>query len=235
MRKPVTNKNLETLALPLATDHKDAYRQIRNYLAGRWIGATRDESLLEEVVKSLFCKLYLRRTERGSTLNGLTTNSLKARYDGALRQLQALLPSSFSRRSEILLDEESLVYVDRMLDNAGLDNPARDPIGDVYEAFTGSLVRGQEGQFFTPQNAVELLVSLIDPQPGERIIDPACGAGGFLSAAARHLRQHGDNTESIAMHIFGVDKDRYLSELAASHLSLVTLQPAQVFCADSLA
>jgi type I restriction enzyme M protein len=235
MRKTSANKNLGTLALPLAADHKDAYRQIRNYLAGRWIGATRDESLLEEVVKTLFCKLYLRRTIRNSTLNGSTDRKLKAHYEDALTQLQTLLPSSFSRRDGILLDEESLIYVDRMLDSADLDNPARDPIGDVYEAFTGSLVRGQEGQFFTPQNAVELLVSLVDPQPGERIIDPACGAGGFLSAAARHLRQQGDNTESIAMHIFGVDKDRYLSELAASHLSLVTLQPAQVFCADSLA
>src|SRR5665213_2091961 len=38
---------------------KDAFRQIRNYLAGQHIGATRDEALLEELLKCLFCKLYI--------------------------------------------------------------------------------------------------------------------------------------------------------------------------------
>ena len=135
----------------------------------------------------------------------------------------------------MLLDSTSLAYIDQMLDGAEIDNPVRDPFGDAYEVFIGSNVRGQDGQFFTPQNAVELVVSLINPQPGEKIIDPACGAGGFLSAAARHLIAKGSAREEIANNIFGVDKDRYLANLAAARLSLVTLAPAHVFCADSIA
>ena len=214
-------------------DHKDAYRNIRNYLAGQLIGATRDEALLDEVVKCLFCKLYLKR-QGGQLVDSQEPTSLATRYREAFAQLQRLLPSIF-RSETLLLDPTNLAYIDQMLDATELDNPERDPIGDAYEIFIGSSVRGQEGQFFTPQNAVNLLVSVIDPRPGERVIDPACGAGGFLSATARHLLRAGASVGDIAASVTGVDKDRYLVNLASSHLSLVTLQPARVYCADSLA
>ena len=133
------------------------------------------------------------------------------------------------------LSDEHLRYVEALLEEVDLDNLERDPVGDLYEVFTGAVVRGQEGQFFTPQNAVELLVELVNPRLGEKVIDPACGAGGFLSATARHLAAQGASADQIASQLFGVDKDNYLAGLAASHLSLVTLSKSQVFCQDSLA
>jgi type I restriction enzyme M protein len=39
---------------------------------------------------------------------------------------------------------------------------------------------GGRGQYFTPREVVDFMVDLIDPAIGERIIDPACGSGGFL-------------------------------------------------------
>ncbi|MFH1827574.1 MAG: N-6 DNA methylase, partial [bacterium] len=110
-----------------------------------------------------------------------------------------------------------------------------DPFGDAYEVFVGDSIRGQEGQFFTPQNVVSLLVSLIKPRQGETIIDPACGSGSFLNASARWLISNGVQSDIIAKTVFGTDKDRYLSELASARLSLITLAQAKVYCADSLA
>jgi len=40
-------------------NYQDVFKDIRNYLAGRLLGTTRDEQLLEEVVKVLFCKFYI--------------------------------------------------------------------------------------------------------------------------------------------------------------------------------
>lgn len=215
-------------------DHKDAYRQIRNYLAGRYIGATRDETLLDEVIKCLFCKLYMH--QNGNRSNGSDASpAVAASYHETFNKVRLLFPKVFQPTDEISLDGESISYVDRMLAQVNLADPSRDPIGDLYEAFIGSHVRGQEGQFFTPQNAIQLLVTLVSPQPGERIIDPACGAGGFLSVAARHLLAAGASKEKVAEAIHGVDKDRYLANLASSHLSVVTLSPANMYCADSLA
>ena len=58
-----------------------------------------------------------------------------------------------------------------------------DAIAEAFEVFIGPALRGAEGQFFTPRNVIEMMVKMVDPQPGEKIIDPACGSGGFLIAA----------------------------------------------------
>jgi type I restriction enzyme M protein len=215
-------------------EHRDAYRQIRNYLAGRLVGATRDESLLREVIKCLFCKLFLKR-EQMRPESPRDALALAKLYRDAFSKLREQLPLVFEASEELLLDPASLAYVDQRLESAELESQGRDPFGDAYEVFMGSGVRGQEGQFFTPQNAVQLLVSIVDPRRGEKVIDPACGAGGFLSGAARHLLDQGASPGEVAENVFGIDKDRYLVGLAASRLSLLTLAPANIYCADSLA
>ena len=47
------------------------------------------------------------------------------------------------------------------------------------------------GEFYTPRGIADLLVDLADPRLGDRIMDPACGTGSVLAAAARHLAERG--------------------------------------------
>ncbi len=66
--------------------------------------------------------------------------------------------------------------------------------GDAVEVFDLVLERysraeGDGGDYFTPRSLVSLVVSLLDPRPGERVFDPACGSAGFLVAAADHARR----------------------------------------------
>lgn len=213
---------------------REAFREIRNYLAGRLMGATRDEALLQEVVKCLFCKMQL-ENEHAAWLIENDALHLMKRYRQAFGEVKAHLPTVFGEDDEILLDPASLLFVHQAMRNIDLHSASYDPFGDVYEVFTGSGVRGQEGQFFTPQNAVNFLVEVVNPQPGERIIDPACGSGAFLSAATRHLIRAGESPEAAVSSVFGVDKDSYLSQLTMARLSLLTLRSARVFSADSLA
>ena len=158
------------------TSTREVYRDIRNYLAGRLVGATRDATLLEEVIKCLFCRLHLMRQRRVPALSD-SSGAVASRYAQALSELQAFLPATFADRVSFLLDPESLSYVNAMLETVDFSDWSSDPFGDAYESFTGSSARGHEGQFFTPLNAVELLASMVDPSPGERVIDPACGSG----------------------------------------------------------
>lgn len=64
--------------------------------------------------------------------------------------------------------------------------------GDMYEYLLSKLSQsGTNGQFRTPRHIIDLIVALVDPQPGWRMCDPACGTAGFLISAYRHiLRQH---------------------------------------------
>lgn len=221
----------------LERDSKAVYRQIRNYLVGRFLGATRDETLLQETIKCLFCKLYFQQNPFlfESVTDPTSVEAIARRYHKSFAQIRVLLPSLFPPEQPLLLDPNSLAQIDILLNQVDLDTPVHDPFGDIYEVFMVSQIRGQEGQFFTPMNAVALLVALVNPLPGEILIDPACGAGGFLSVAARHLKALGASVEQILSTVFGLDKDLYLAGLASTRLSLLTLKSAQVFCADSLA
>jgi type I restriction enzyme M protein len=64
--------------------------------------------------------------------------------------------------------------------------------GDMYEYLLSKLsASGTNGQFRTPRHIIDLIVALVDPQPGHRICDPACGTAGFLISAFSHiLRQN---------------------------------------------
>ena len=93
----------------------------------------------------------------------------------------------FEVSDTIKLDPDSLTYVVGELQNYSIMEADRDAIGDAFEVFIGPALRGSEGQFFTPRNVVEMMVKIVDPKPGERIIDPACGSGGFLITALAHV------------------------------------------------
>lgn len=221
-------------ALPLRTggDTRVAYSRIRNFLAGRLVGATRDEALVEELVKCIFCRALTVHDGDRVPEDAL---ALAKFYRSQFARLKQSLPDVFDAAAEILLDPTSLRYVDEQLCEIDFRDPLTDPIGDAYEAFIGSATRGAEGQFFTPQGAVRLLVDLVDPAPGERVIDPACGAGGFISYTARRLAKQGVSAETISGNLVGIEKDSYLARLARAHVGLVTLGAARVYCADSLA
>jgi len=61
--------------------------------------------------------------------------------------------------------------------------------GEIYETFLGELQSaGTLGEFYTPRAITELLAELTDPKPGEKVLDPACGTGGYLTAALEHLK-----------------------------------------------
>ena len=84
---------------------------------------------------------------------------------------------------KVTLDDASLRYVVGELQNVCLTDCARDAVGEAFEIFIGPSLEGGQGQFFTPRNVVKMIVDMIDPEPTHRIIDPACGSGGFLGPA----------------------------------------------------
>ena len=63
--------------------------------------------------------------------------------------------------------------------------------GDVYEQLLNDLQSaGNAGEYYTPRAVTMFMTQMIDPKPGAIILDPACGTGGFLTSAIRHMREH---------------------------------------------
>src|ERR1043166_389155 len=65
--------------------------------------------------------------------------------------------------------------------------------GDAYEGLlerNAQDVKGGAGQYFTPRGLIQAIVDCVQPQPGESVIDPACGTGGFLLATHEYITRH---------------------------------------------
>ena len=66
----------------------------------------------------------------------------------------------------------------------------RQHFGDIYEQLLNDLQNaGNAGEYYTPRAVTSFMVQQIDPRPGEILMDPACGTGGFLTCAMRHMRE----------------------------------------------
>src|SRR6266571_2877252 len=66
----------------------------------------------------------------------------------------------------------------------------RQHFGDIYEQLLNDLQSaGNAGEYYTPRAVTAFMAARIDPKPGEILLDPACGTGGFLTSSVRHMRE----------------------------------------------
>lgn len=87
----------------------------------------------------------------------------------------------------------------------------RHAFGDLYETLLKGLQSaGDSGEYYTPRPVTEFMVRVTDPQLGEKVFDPACGTGGFLTCGLEHVRRRyvktADDEQVLQNSIFGVEK-----------------------------
>lgn len=120
--------------------------------------------------------------------------------------------------------------------------------GDMYEYLLSKLSQsGTNGQFRTPRHIIDLIVTLVNPQPGQRICDPACGTAGFLISAYKHILRQYSKPSDVARGIYdgsrlnpkqwqfleeqaftGFDNDANMVKIAILNLYLHRLERARV-------
>ncbi len=112
-------------------------------------------------------------------------------------------------------------------------------IGRIYEQILADLRgAGNAGEFYTPRGVTEFRVARVDPQLGERILDPACGTGGFLACAIKHLRdQRKDEADELRIqaNLHGIEKKALPHLLCVTNLLLHQIDaPTQVVHGNAL-
>lgn len=105
-----------------------------------------------------------------------------------------------------------------IVDGLPLHASDRHLIGDVYERILASLQNaGTAGEFYTPRALTKLMVAIADPRPGQSIVDPASGTGGFLVSALEHTQMSRPNGR---LKISAFDKKAIPTLLCATNLIL---------------
>lgn len=76
----------------------------------------------------------------------------------------------------------------------------RDSFGDMYEGLlekNANETKSGAGQYFTPRALIRVMVKLMQPQPRERIQDPAAGTAGFLIEADKYIKRHTNDLDDL--------------------------------------
>jgi type I restriction enzyme M protein len=117
----------------------------------------------------------------------------------------------------------------------------RHAFGDMYEQLLRDLQNaGNAGEFYTPRPVTEFMVRMVDPKLDEKVMDPACGTGGFLTCTIEHKRQRyvqtPDDERALQASIHGVEKKPLPHLLATTNMILHGIEvPNQIRHDNTLA
>ncbi len=175
-----------------------AFRRCHNYIAANE-GKQKPDAFWE-LLKIIFCKIedersrsinfYATAQERESATSAV---AVKSRIESIFSQkVVAKYRSIFPAGHDRIIDLKPAVtaFVVSQLQSFSLLGSPVDVKGVAYEEIVGSNLRGDRGEFFTPRNACRMAVHMLNPQPSEKLLDPACGTGGFLITAMNQVLEY---------------------------------------------
>lgn len=114
----------------------------------------------------------------------------------------------------------------------------RHAFGELYETILKGLQSaGKSGEFYTPRAITSFITEMINPQLGEKILDPACGTGGYLTCAIEHLKAQANSVEdrkSIAENVIGWEYKPLPYLLATTNLILHDMEVPNIRFGDAL-
>ncbi|MDE0402415.1 MAG: N-6 DNA methylase [Gammaproteobacteria bacterium] len=219
---------------------KSAFRRILDTLYAN-TNVSRQDKLGNEMTKVIFSKLQDERTypERPPAFRveyDEKPKDVAKRIHALFKSVRDELKSDgvFAGHEKITLDDKSLAWVVGQLERGSLLNTDSDVVGDAFEVFSESKFIGEKGEFFTPRGIVKIAVKLTNPSPRSTICDPACGSGGFLIYAMKHIWEEMEKLpewrnstdirqqkkEMAARSFFGIDKETDLVKIAKAHMAI---------------
>lgn len=180
---------------------------------------------------------------------------IRQRLQPLFEEVKKKYKDIFRGNEEISLSDRALAFMVSELSRYEFSRTGVDAKGAAYQEIVGTNLRGDRGQYFTPRGAIELMVQMLNPQPNQRLLDPACGTGGFLVATIDHLNKRfhdemnlpvGDESteefQTISQrletyaekYLFGADFDPFLVKAAQMNVVMACNTEARLFHMNSL-
>lgn len=164
---------------------------------------------------------------RWSTIINTPAPKLNVALDTALHSIAAsskdlkgcFIEGTFTNRNLAANDIKKLVDEVNKISHKTFGQE-KDLIGYVYEYFLKEFAVNatkEEGEFYTPHDAVQLIASLIEPYDGT-LYDPCCGSGGMFIQSAQLVASKQGSISSV--NVYGQEKEAATYRLAKMNLAL---------------
>ena len=231
-----------------------------------------------ELLNLIFCKIYDEKRRFTCAESGESyrrefwvgvkeQNTIEGREQVAKRikdifaklRKDSLFSEVFDGNEQINLTDKGLAFIAAELAKYSFLDATVDVKGVAYETIVSNTLKQEAGQFFTPRNIVKCMVDMMDPDEHQRVLDPACGSGGFLVMVLDHVRRkfakrlfpnlEGPWLEEkfslievnalvkdyAEQYLFGFDFDPDLKKAARMNMVMAGDGHANIFHANSLA
>lgn len=161
-----------------------------------------------ELLNLIFCKLYDEKRRIIDAKDGISYRrrfwvgvkeqytdegraAVAARIKGLFEDLKEskVFQDVFDGNEQIMLSDRGLAFVASELAKYSFLDASVDVKGTAYETIVSNTLKQEAGQFFTPRNIIKCMVEMLDPDKNTRVLDPACGSGGFLVMVLDHVRR----------------------------------------------
>ena len=215
---------------------------------------SRSEKLGSEMIRFIFCKIYDEFFDRDKSPKfkvgfSDTAEQVKENIEALWEKVKRRFVDDgvFEEHEKIVLEPKPVRWVVGELEKFSLLDTDKDVVGSAFEVFAERVFVGDKGQFFTPRQVVKMAVEMIDPQPEERILDPACGSGGFLIYALEHVwakmstspKYQGTHLKTLKgefarKYFYGIDKEIDLVKICKAYMSIIGDGMSNIVKADSL-
>jgi len=145
----------------------------------------------------------------------------------------------FDEGEKLKLQGDALKLCASAIEPFSLAHTDLEVVDAAFEYLINPEQKAQKGQYFTPRPVVKMAVKMLNPQDGEKIIDPACGSCGFLIHTIRHIEKlYGWDKSQIYKYaneyLYAVDFDERLKKVAKTMMIIAGDGKANVYCVNSL-
>lgn len=173
---------------------RTTFRRCHNFIHGNE-GMPKDAAFWQ-FLYLIFCKMYDERARRDrrrfwagpqEQFDVSGRKEIRARIRPLFGEVKQEYKTIFRGNEEISLTDRALAFMVSELSKYEFTRIDVDAKGAAYQEIVGTNLRGDRGQYFTPRGAISLVVEMLDPKEDERVLDPACGTGGFLVATLAHM------------------------------------------------
>ncbi len=182
--------------------------------------ASRAERIISDLSNLLLCKIAVERNHSAEVLHAFLNGEGSAN-ELLLPVLLRTFPHLIGEDEKFYLDDKVLRYGLEELTSLSLHAAPAHVMGEAFQALMGPRLRGDKGQFFTPRSLVRAMICVLHPPLEAKVVDPACGTGGFL--VETHAFQTGERQASLPEDVgrlIGIDKDNDLCRLAKAMLEM---------------
>jgi type I restriction enzyme M protein len=181
-----------------------AFRRCHNFIHGNE-GMPKDAAFWQ-FLYLIFCKMHDEKAPRSQRrfwagpkeqFDVEKRKEIRRRIMPLFAEVKQNYDNLFRGNEEITLSDRALAFMVSELAKYDFTRTDVDAKGGAYQEIVGTNLRGDRGQYFTPRGIIKLAVEMLDPKESDRILDPACGTGGFLVAVLGHLLEKFRNEANV--------------------------------------